>query len=136
MFAQLDSSQEFSDAKKFYGSKTPNNLKRIILKRKRAVSEREIFWKRRKKIPCTFIIAKTDLTTCFECELLLLSYDVSVINIRHYKRGFVKKKIQYFSLIVKKFINPIPMSVAKCRGSWVVGKCRGSWVIGRGRGCG
>ena len=67
VFAQLDSSQEFSDSKKFFGSKTPNNLKRIILKRKRTVSEREIFWKRRKKIPCTFIIAKTDLTSCFEC---------------------------------------------------------------------
>ena len=90
VFAQLDSSQEFSDAKKLFGSKTPNNLKRIILKRKRAVSEREILWKRTKKIPCTFIIiiAKTDLTSCFECELLLLSYDVSVINIRYYKRGF------------------------------------------------
>ena len=49
VFAQPDSSQEFSDAKKFYASKTPNNLKRIILKRKRAVSEWEIFWKRRKK---------------------------------------------------------------------------------------
>ena len=49
VFAQPDSSQEFSDAKKFYASKTPNNLKRVILKRKRAVSEWEIFWKRRKK---------------------------------------------------------------------------------------
>ena len=67
VFAQPDSSQEFSDAKKFYASKTPNNLKRIILKGKRAVSEWEIFRKRRKKIPCTFIIAKTDLTSCFEC---------------------------------------------------------------------
>ena len=67
VFAQPDSSQEFSDAKKFYASKTPNNLKRIILKRKRAVSEWEIFWKRRKKIPCTFIIGKTDLTSCFQC---------------------------------------------------------------------
>ena len=30
------------------------------------------------------------------------------------------------------------MSVAKCRGSWVVGKGRGSWVwvVGMGRGCG
>ena len=29
-------------------------------------------------------------------------------------------------------------SVAKCRGSWVVGKGRGSWVwvVGMGRGCG
>ena len=43
VFAQPDSSQEFSDAKKFYASKTPNNLKRIILKRKCAVSEWEIF---------------------------------------------------------------------------------------------
>ena len=46
----------------FYGSKTPKNLKRIILKRKRAVSEQEIFLeKEKKKIPCTIIIAKSEL---------------------------------------------------------------------------
>ena len=28
------------------------------------------------------------------------------------------------------------MSVAKCRGSWVVGRGRGSWVWFAGRGCG
>ena len=43
MFSQLDLSEEFLDATKFYGSKNPKNLKRIILKIKRAVSEREIF---------------------------------------------------------------------------------------------
>ena len=34
---QPETSQEFVDAKKFYGSKNPNNLKRIILKSKRNV---------------------------------------------------------------------------------------------------
>ena len=43
VFSQLDLSEEFLDATKFYGSKNPKNLKRIILKIKRAVSEREIF---------------------------------------------------------------------------------------------
>ena len=37
MFAQPESSQEFVDAKRFYGSNNPNNLKRIILKSKRNV---------------------------------------------------------------------------------------------------
>ena len=41
--SQPDSSQEFIDATKFYGSKYPKNLKRIILEIKRPVSEREIF---------------------------------------------------------------------------------------------
>ena len=36
------------------------------------------------------------------------------------------------------FIEQFCRSVAKCRGSWVVGKGRGSWVwvVGMGRGCG
>ena len=27
-------------------------------------------------------------------------------------------------------------SIAKCRGSWVVGRGQPSWVVGVGRGCG
>ena len=39
------------------------------------------------------------------CELLLLSYDVSVVNMR-----LLFSNIQYFSLVVKQFNNPILMS--------------------------
>ena len=51
-----------------------------------------------KKIPCTFITAKTtEANSRFVCELFLLSYHVSVINIRHYKWDFIWKKKQYRS---------------------------------------
>ena len=39
-----------------------------------------------KKIPCTFVTVKTtEANSRFVCELFLLSYHVSVINIPHYK---------------------------------------------------
>ena len=46
-----------------------------------------------------------------------------------------------FNLIILKVWkseNVSGMSVAKCRGSWIVGRGRGSWVwiVGRGCGCG
>ena len=41
--------QEFLDAKKFCSSKTPRNLKRLVLKSKHAVSAQEIFLERSKK---------------------------------------------------------------------------------------
>jgi len=53
VFSQPDSSQEFLDVTKFYGSKNPKNLKRIILKSKRAVSERETFLEKEGEISCS-----------------------------------------------------------------------------------
>lgn len=41
------------------------------------------------------------------CELLLLSYDVSVVNICYFKLMRLLFNIQYFYLIVKQFNNPI-----------------------------
>ena len=64
-----------------------------------------------KKIPCTFVTAKTtEANSRFVCELFLLSYHVSVINIRHYKWDFIWKEN---STDQKKRQLIIPISVGK-----------------------
>ena len=95
MFSQPDSSQEFLDVTKFYGCKNQKNLKRIILKSKRAVSERETFLEKEGKI---YIAAETELKpTVALGERLLWSYDLSVVNLFTWDETFVKNNLTFLS---------------------------------------
>ena len=57
--------QEFLDAKKFCHSKTPRNIKRLILKSKHAVSAQEIFL----EILHISLAKSTEAINHFACEL-------------------------------------------------------------------
>ena len=67
--------QEFLDTKKFCGSETTRNLKRLVLQSKHAVSAQEIFLERRKNI-LHISLAKSTVTEAishFACELFPLN---------------------------------------------------------------
>ena len=97
--------QEFLDAKKFCGSKTPRNLKRLVLKSKHAVSAQEIFLERRKKLLAHFFgkINWSHQSLCMWTFAFNLSYRVSGIN-THYSNKTSIKKIQSFVLKVELWV--------------------------------
>ena len=53
-----------------------------------------------------------------------------IIEKRHVLRNSQNREHQKYlwNAIVLREISHYGTSVAKCRGSWVVGRCRGSWV--------